>query len=49
MDKRVKATCVDCDTEMVFYAQSMIRCEDCLFRFIMEYPKGDQAKVVSNA
>jgi ribosomal protein S27E len=35
--KVIKVDCVDCDKEMVYFAQGMIRCEDCLYKFIVEY------------
>ena len=33
----IKVNCVDCDKKMVYFAQGMIRCEDCLYKFIVEY------------
>lgn len=33
----IKTKCVDCGVEMTFFAQGMIRCEDCLFKFILGY------------
>jgi len=33
----IKVNCVDCDKEMVYFAQGMIRCEDCLYKFIIGY------------
>jgi len=35
--KVIKVNCVDCDKEMIFFAQGMIRCDDCLFKFIWNY------------
>ena len=33
----IKVNCVGCGKEMVYFAQGMIRCEDCLFKFILDY------------
>ena len=38
----IKVNCVDCDKEMVYFAQGMIRCEDCLYKFIVGYSDDNQ-------
>ena len=32
----MESRCVDCDVPVVFVGQMMLRCDDCLFQFIVK-------------
>ena len=37
----LESRCVDCDVPVVFVGQMMLRCDDCLFQFIVKAGEND--------